>query len=57
MSVTFLSYSITQIKGAMKLRCFWNCQGVDRRKPKKFREDPKVVRRVPEGASELRGIK
>jgi hypothetical protein len=41
----------------MTLRCFWNCQCVDRRKPEKFHGDPKVVRRVPEGVSELRGIK
>jgi hypothetical protein len=37
------SRRVTQIKGAMTLRCFWNCQGVDRRKPEKFHEDPKVV--------------
>jgi hypothetical protein len=41
----------------MILRCFWNFQGVDRRKPEKFREDSKVIRRVPEGVSELQGIK
>jgi hypothetical protein len=57
MSVTFPSHRVTQIKGAMTLRCFWNCQGVDRRKPEKFREDPKVVQRVPEGVLELQGIK
>jgi hypothetical protein len=53
MSVTFPSRRVTQIKGAMTLRCFWNCQGVDRRKPEKFHGDPKVVRRVPKGVSEL----
>jgi hypothetical protein len=57
MSVTFPSHRVTQIKGSITLRCFWNCQGVDRRKPEKFREDPKVVWRVPEGVSELWGIK
>jgi hypothetical protein len=57
MSVTFLSCRVTQNKGAMTLRCFWNCQGVDRRKPNKFRGDPKVVRRVPEGVSEQQRIK
>jgi hypothetical protein len=57
MYVAFLSRRVTQINGAMTLRCFWNCQGVDRRKPEKFREDQKVVRRVLEGVSELRGIK
>jgi hypothetical protein len=57
MSVTFPSHRVTQIKGAMTLRYFWNCQGVDRRKPENFREDPKVIRRVPEGVSELREIK
>jgi hypothetical protein len=56
-SVTFPSHRVTQIKGAMTLRCFWNYQGVDRRKPEKFHEDSKVVRRVLEGVSELRGIK
>jgi hypothetical protein len=57
MSVTFPSRRVTQNKGMMTLRCFWNCQGVDRRKPEKFREDPKVVRRVSEGVLELWGIK
>jgi hypothetical protein len=57
MSGVFLNCRVTQIKGAMTLRCFWNCQTVDTRKPENFREDPKVVRRVPEGVSELRGIK
>jgi hypothetical protein len=57
MSVTFPSCRVTQNKGTMTLRCFWNCQGVDRRKPEKFREDPKVVRRVLEGVSELQRIK
>jgi hypothetical protein len=57
MSGTFLSHRVTQNKGAMILRCFLNCQGVDRRKPEKFREDPEVVRRVLEGVSELWGIK
>jgi hypothetical protein len=37
------------IKGAMTLRCFWNCPCVDRRKPEKFRGDPKVLWRVSEG--------
>jgi hypothetical protein len=41
------------IKGAMTLRCFWNYQCVDKRKPGNFRRDPKVVERVPEGVSEL----
>jgi hypothetical protein len=41
----------------MTLRCIWNCQSVDRRKSEKFGGDPKVVRRVPKGVSELRGIK
>jgi hypothetical protein len=45
------------IKGAMTLRCFYNCQCVDRRKPEKFRGDPKVIRKVPEGVSELWEIK
>jgi hypothetical protein len=45
------------IKGAMTLRCYWNCQTVDRRKPKKFRRNPKVVRRVSEGVLELWGTK
>jgi hypothetical protein len=57
MSITCLSHRVNQSKGVMTLRCFWNCQGVDGRKPEKFREDPKVVRRVPEGVLELRGIK
>jgi hypothetical protein len=56
MSITFLSCRVTQIKGALTLRYFWNCQGVDRRKPEKFRGDPKVVRRVPKGVSELREL-
>jgi hypothetical protein len=43
------------IKGAMTLRCFWNCH--DRRKPEKFCGDPKVILRVSEGVLELRGIK
>jgi hypothetical protein len=41
----------------MTLRCIWNCQSVDMRKSEKFRGDPKVVRRIPEGVSELREIK
>jgi hypothetical protein len=41
----------------MTLRYFWNCQTVDRRKPEKFHEDPKVVRSFPEGVLELQGIK
>jgi hypothetical protein len=41
----------------MTLRCFWNCQRVDRRKLEKFCGDPKVVWRVPEGVLEIRGIK
>jgi hypothetical protein len=41
----------------MTLRCIWNYQSVDRRKSEKFRGDPKVVRRVPKGVSELQGIK
>jgi hypothetical protein len=45
------------LKGAMTLRCFWNCQCADRRKSEKFQGDPIVVRRVPEGVSELQGIK
>jgi hypothetical protein len=45
------------IKGAMTLRCFWNCQCVDMRKQEKFHGDPKVVRRVPNGVLELRGSK
>jgi hypothetical protein len=49
MFVTFSSHRVTQIEGAMTLRCFWNCQGVDRRKPEKYHEDPKVIQRVPEG--------
>jgi hypothetical protein len=53
MSRIFLSRRVTQNKGVMTLRCFWNCQGVDRRKPEKFHEDPKVVRGVPKGVSEL----
>jgi hypothetical protein len=57
MSVTLPTRRVTQNKGTMTLICFWNCQGVDRRKPEKFREDPKVVQRVPEGVSKLRGIK
>jgi hypothetical protein len=57
MSITFPSHRVNQNKGVMTLRCFWNYQGVDRRKPKKFREDPKVVQRVSEGVLELRGIK
>jgi hypothetical protein len=42
-----LSHRVTQNKGVMKLICFWNCQRVDRRRSEKFREDPKVIRRVP----------
>jgi hypothetical protein len=57
MSAVFPNRGVTQIKGAMTLRCFWNCQTIDRRKPEKFRGDSKVVQRVPEGVSELRGIK
>jgi hypothetical protein len=57
MSRIFPSRRVTQIKGRMILRCFWNCQGVDKRKPEKFPEDLKVVQRVLEGVSELRGIK
>jgi hypothetical protein len=53
MSGIFPSCRVTQNKGAMTLRCFWNCQGVNRRKPEKFRRDLKVVRRVLEGVSEL----
>jgi hypothetical protein len=41
----------------MTLICFWNCQCVDRRKPEKFHGDSKVVQRVPEGVSDLQGIK
>jgi hypothetical protein len=41
----------------MTLRCFWNCQYVDRRKPVKFSGDLKVVWRVPEGVSGKQGIK
>jgi hypothetical protein len=37
----------------MTIRYFWNCQRVERRKPEKFHGDPKVVRRVLEGVSEL----
>jgi fatty-acid desaturase len=51
-----LSRRVTQNKGAMTLRCFWNCQRVDKRKLKKFRRDLKVVQRVPEGVSELREL-
>jgi hypothetical protein len=40
----------------MTLRCFWNYQGVDRRKPEKFRGDPKIVRRVPKGVLELKEL-
>jgi hypothetical protein len=40
----------------MTLRCFRNCQGVDRRKLEKFRGDPKVVRRVPKGVSKLQEL-
>jgi hypothetical protein len=57
MSGVFPNRRVTQIKGAMTLRYFWNYQRVDRRKPEMFREDPKVVRMVPEGVLELRGIK
>jgi hypothetical protein len=57
LSGIFPSSRVTQIKGAMTLRCFWNCQRVDRRKPEKFHEDLKVVWRVPEGVSEQQGIK
>jgi hypothetical protein len=53
MSGVFLNHRVTQIKGVMTLRCFWNCQYVDRRKPEKFRGDLKVVRRVLEGVLEL----
>jgi hypothetical protein len=41
----------------MTLRCFRNCQRVDRRKSEKFHGYPKVVWRVLEGVSELMGIK
>jgi hypothetical protein len=41
----------------MTLRCFWNCQTVDRRKLEKFHRDPKGVWMVPEGVLELWGIK
>jgi hypothetical protein len=41
----------------MTLRYFWNCQYVDRRKPEKFHEDPKVVWKVLEGVLEPQGIK
>jgi hypothetical protein len=40
----------------MTLRYLWNYQCVDRRKPEKFRGDPKVVQRVPDGVLELRGL-
>jgi hypothetical protein len=56
MSRILPSHIVTHIKGTMTLRCFWNCQGVDRRKPKKLHEDPKVVQRVPKGVSELRQL-
>jgi hypothetical protein len=56
MSVTFPSRRVIQTKGAMTLSYFWNCQGVDMRKPEKFHEDPKVVRRVPKGVLELREL-
>jgi hypothetical protein len=57
MSGVFLNRRVTQINGAMTLRCFWNCQRIDRRKSEKFHEDPKVIQRVPEGVLEQRGIK
>jgi hypothetical protein len=38
----------------MTLRCSWNYQCVDRRKPENFHEELKVVRRVPEEVLELR---
>jgi hypothetical protein len=41
----------------MTLRCFWNCQCVDRRKQEKFQRNPKVVRRVLEGVSKLQELK
>jgi hypothetical protein len=56
MSGVFPNYRVTQLMGVMTLRYFWNCQCVDRRKLEKFRGDPKVVRRVPEGVWELWGI-
>jgi hypothetical protein len=54
--VSVMSVRVTQIKGTMTLRYFWNCQGVDRRKPEKFRGDLKIVRRVPKGVSELKEL-
>jgi hypothetical protein len=56
MSGIFLSRRVAQIKGAMILRCFWNFHRVDRRKPKKFYGDLKVVRRVPKGVLELQEL-
>jgi hypothetical protein len=56
MSGTFSSRRVTQNKGAMTSRYFWNCQGVDRRKLENFHGDPKVVWRVPKGVSELREL-
>jgi hypothetical protein len=43
-------------KGAMMLRCIWNCQSVDRKKSEKFHRDPKVIRSVLEGVSEQRKL-
>jgi hypothetical protein len=56
MSGTFPSPRVTQNKGAMTLRCFWNHQEVDMRKPEKFSGDPKVVRKAPKGVLELREL-
>jgi hypothetical protein len=42
----------------MTLRCIWkNSQSVERRKSEKFRRDPKVVWRVPEGVLKQWGVK